>query len=153
MARHRRVLLGGLGSSQSPCRGEPVAGYFPALLLLLLPLPPAAGAQLFLDGQLVARLPSLPWIVCRILVGLGHHALPQGSEATFASDTTCPTDFFLPLAFDLLLDNTPISRSGTGMVAAFPLALFVWVAVEQFPVPRTVRKLHPENAHECREAE
>ena len=39
--------------------------------------------------------------------------------------------FFLPLALDLLSENTPWSRFTTGLIAAFPVALFVEEAVNQ----------------------
>jgi uncharacterized membrane protein len=40
--------------------------------------------------------------------------------------------FALPLATDLLLENTHASRYLSGLVASFPIALFAWVAIEQF---------------------
>ncbi|UCF36610.1 MAG: DUF2085 domain-containing protein [Acidobacteriota bacterium] len=38
--------------------------------------------------------------------------------------------FWIPLAIDLCLPNTALSRFVTGTVAAFPVALFVWIAIE-----------------------
>jgi uncharacterized membrane protein len=40
---------------------------------------------------------------------------------------------FLPLFVDVLVENTPTSRMLTGLLAGFPVALFVWLAVEQLP--------------------
>ncbi len=39
--------------------------------------------------------------------------------------------FFLPMGVDLLLPNVPASRFLTGFLAAFPVALFVLLAIEQ----------------------
>ncbi len=39
--------------------------------------------------------------------------------------------FALPMAVNVLLENTPWGRFGTGLVAGFPFSLFVWMAVEQ----------------------
>jgi uncharacterized membrane protein len=41
--------------------------------------------------------------------------------------------FFLPMAFDLLVSNTAASRLFSGAIASFPIALFVWVAIEGLP--------------------
>jgi uncharacterized membrane protein len=41
--------------------------------------------------------------------------------------------FFLPLGVDVLVNNTVLSRFATGFLAGFPVALFVWLAVEQLP--------------------
>ena len=40
--------------------------------------------------------------------------------------------FTIPMGLDLLLDNTHASRYFSGLIASFPVAPFVWVAVEQF---------------------
>jgi uncharacterized membrane protein len=42
--------------------------------------------------------------------------------------------FLIPLGIDAVLPNTAWSRFGTGVVAGFPAALFVLIAVEQLPV-------------------
>ena len=39
--------------------------------------------------------------------------------------------FFLPLGIDLLTDNTATSRLVTGVIASFPIAVFVLAAAEQ----------------------
>jgi len=40
--------------------------------------------------------------------------------------------FIIPTGLDLLLENTHASRYFSGLIASFPVALFVWIAVEQF---------------------
>lgn len=42
--------------------------------------------------------------------------------------------FALPMSIDLALENTPASRFVSGMVAAFPTALFLRLAIEQLLV-------------------
>jgi len=39
--------------------------------------------------------------------------------------------FALPLVIDVLLPNTPLSRFATGVLAASPIAFFVWLALDQ----------------------
>ncbi len=39
--------------------------------------------------------------------------------------------FALPLVIDVLLPNTPLSRFATGVLAASPIAFFVWLAIDQ----------------------
>jgi hypothetical protein len=36
------------------------------------------------------------------------------------------------MGFDLLIENTHASRYFSGLIASFPIALFLWVAAEQF---------------------
>ncbi len=48
--------------------------------------------------------------------------------------------FALPMAVNVLLDNTPWGRFATGFLAGFPVALFVWMAVEQFPLQGALRR-------------
>jgi len=40
----------------------------------------------------------------------------------------------LPLLVDVFLDNTVLSRFVTGGLAGFPVALFVWTALQQMPI-------------------
>jgi len=40
--------------------------------------------------------------------------------------------FTIPMCLDLLTHNTHASRYFSGLIASFPVALFVWVAAEQF---------------------
>lgn len=49
--------------------------------------------------------------------------------------------FGIPLLIDLLSPNTVLSRFLTGGLAAFPVALFVWQAAEQFRPAPARRKL------------
>ena len=50
--------------------------------------------------------------------------------------------FFLPMACDLLAwENTILSRFLSGFVAALPVALFVYLAVEQIAVSRLSRSV------------
>jgi len=41
--------------------------------------------------------------------------------------------FALPMAVNVVLDNTPWGRFATGLAAGFPVSLFVWIAVEELP--------------------
>lgn len=41
--------------------------------------------------------------------------------------------FALPMAVNVVLDNTPWGRFTTGLAAGFPVSLFVWIAMEQLP--------------------
>jgi uncharacterized membrane protein len=45
-----------------------------------------------------------------------------------------------PLAIDLAVGNNPASRFLTGAMAAAPAALFVWIAAEEFRLPRLRRQ-------------
>jgi uncharacterized membrane protein len=40
--------------------------------------------------------------------------------------------FMIPMILDLLANNTHASRYFSGLIASFPVAIFVWVAAEQF---------------------
>ena len=55
--------------------------------------------------------------------------------------------FFLPMAINVMLDNTAASRFATGFAAGFPVSLFVWTAWEQFP---PVREAISRRRHESR---
>ena len=60
-------------------------------------------------------LPSLPW--------LRHWLLETPRRVLF---------FFLPMAIDVfLIPNTYLTRYLTGFIAAFPVALLMWAAVNQ----------------------
>ena len=48
--------------------------------------------------------------------------------------------FALPMAIDLLLTNTLASRFVSGAAASFPVALFVWVAVESLQLRPLLRR-------------
>jgi uncharacterized membrane protein len=39
--------------------------------------------------------------------------------------------FAVPMGVDLLIENTLASRYLSGLIASFPIALFVWIAVEE----------------------
>ena len=56
--------------------------------------------------------------------------------------------FFFPMAIDLSLENSPTSRFGSGLMAAFPTALFAWVALQQL-LNRVVNS-RKERAYESR---
>jgi uncharacterized membrane protein len=40
--------------------------------------------------------------------------------------------FTIPMGLDLLVENTHASRYFSGLIASFPIALFIWIAAEQF---------------------
>lgn len=48
--------------------------------------------------------------------------------------------FVIPMGADLLWTNTLISRLVTGAIAAAPVSFFVWLAFEQFPFHRILRR-------------
>jgi len=48
--------------------------------------------------------------------------------------------FALPMVIDLLLTNTAASRFVSGAAASFPVALFVWVAVEGLQLGPLLRR-------------
>jgi uncharacterized membrane protein len=44
--------------------------------------------------------------------------------------------FAVPMGLDLMWSNNHLTRTVSGTLAAFPVAYFVWLAVEQFPLRR-----------------
>lgn len=49
--------------------------------------------------------------------------------------------FALPMFVNVLLpDNTPWGRFATGLLAGFPVSLFVWIALEQIRAPLRARE-------------
>jgi uncharacterized membrane protein len=82
-----------------------------------------------------------PLAACHRCVGLyagfsaGLLVLPylHGLRAFLLARSRVILFFFAPLAVDVALFawNVPMSRFATGLVAAFPVGLFVWAAAEQ----------------------
>ena len=82
-----------------------------------------------------------PLAACHRCVGLyagftvGLLVLPylHGLRAFLLARSRVILLFFAPLAIDVALYkwNVPMSRFATGLVAAFPIGLFVWAAAEQ----------------------
>jgi hypothetical protein len=48
--------------------------------------------------------------------------------------------FWIPLLVDVVLPNSHASRFVTGLIASFPVSVFVWLAVEQMPALFKVRR-------------
>jgi len=80
-----------------------------------------------------------PLAVCHrctgLYVGFLAGLLLAGSAARFRSFLAARpriiTLFALPLVVDVFLPNSPLSRFSTGLLAASPIAFFVWLALDQ----------------------
>lgn len=101
----------------------------------------------FLFSHVCHQLPErsfswmgIPLAVCHRCLGLyfgfwlGLVLLPHlsGLARYLLAQPRSVIGFLIPLAVDLLINNTPASRFSTGMIAAFPVAVFVWLAAEQY---------------------
>lgn len=84
---------------------------------------------------------SFPLAVCHRCLGLyvgfafGLAVLPfwQRFQELLLKQPRLLLAFFVPMGIDVMLlsRNVPISRFTTGLIAAFPVGLFVWTALEQ----------------------
>lgn len=114
---------------------------------------PATGFSYFFFAQICHQLParSFAWMgyafpVCHRCMGLysgfflGLVLTPKLSSFSdwLIGNPRRTVLFFLPLCLDLLSANTAATRFGTGLTAAFPVALLAWMAVEQFPRLRSL---------------
>lgn len=65
------------------------------------------------------------------LLGLLLAALIPRFRSLLAAHPRMIAAFALPLVIDVFLPNTPLSRFVTGVLAASPIAFFVWLALDQ----------------------
>ncbi len=121
------------------------------LLIVAAPLVtlenPAAGKYFYLffsgichqEAGRCFQYQGLPLAVCArclglylgFIAGLVGSALLAGFRKTLLAHPRLLIVFFLPMTVDLLLPNNHWSRLLTGMIASFPVAFFVHLAVEQ----------------------
>ena len=108
---------------------------------------PLAGKYLYLffsgichqEADRCFHYQGLPLAVCArclglylgFVLGLIGSALLAGFRKTLLAHPRLLLVFLFPMAVDLLLPNNHWSRLITGMIASFPVAFFVHLAVEQ----------------------